>query len=284
MHNIIYFNKNKENGTGRTALYLANTYPLLFKSINIKIEKIPENNKIWRIQNPYLYQYSCIDRINDIIMLRKEFCKVFPGIHVVDGYSYYRKNISSYDSWFPTVYQSNFSRNHTPSLGYYARYCRQQSNLAFKDFIQKIPDEIPIITMGTKECVQDFLYSRKNWKHTYDNEYFWKSCSHYFYYRCSDIEDPFPQNLLEAIQSKHRIISPKDNNRNFSDGIDDFLSCLDVYDETFIESKIGIDCECLESKTWKKFIEELEKNKFRRPSIIYNQNSTLYDWICKKLQ
>ena len=49
MHNIIYFNKNKENGTGRTALYLANTYPLSFKSINIKIEKIPENNKIWRI-------------------------------------------------------------------------------------------------------------------------------------------------------------------------------------------------------------------------------------------
>ena len=55
-------------------------------------------------------------------------------------------------------------------------------------------------------------------------------------------------------------------------------------DNTFPCGKIGIDCECLESKTWKKFIEELEKNKFRRPSIIYNQNSTLYDWICKKLQ
>lgn len=284
MHNIIYFLKNKEKGTGCTATYLQQTYPVSFCAYDYSKEDIPNINRIWRIQNPFLYKYSCIDRANDIIMIRKEFCNKFPGRHLVDGYSYYRNSISKYDGWFPTVYQSNFGCNSLPSIGYYARSCRNESNLAFIDFIKSIPEDIPVVTMGTLEYIQKSLIGRANWRHVYDNDEFWKSCSHYFYYRCSDFEDPFPQNLLEAIQSKHRIISPIDCKRNFKDGIDDFLSCLDEYDDAFIENATGIDCECLNSKTWKKFIENLEKTDFQRQSIIYNQNSTFYDWICKKLR
>ena len=211
-------------------------------------------------------------------MCRKEFAKVFPGRKLVDGYSYYRSNIDKYQCWFPTIYQSNFEVNDVPSIGYYARDIRVQSNIAFVDFIKDL--NVPIITMGDKYCIEKYLWNNKNWRHTYNAEDFWKSCSHYFYYRCSDIEDTFPQNLLEAIQSKHRIISPIDINRAFKDGIDDFLSCIE-YDETYIEDNKGQYCECLDAKKWNSYIHELIETQFKRHSIIYN--GLLYDWICKFL-
>lgn len=212
-------------------------------------------------------------------MCRKEYATFFPGKKLVDGYSYYRKNIDKYQCWFPTIYQSNFEVNDVPSIGYYVRDIRQQSNMAFADFANKLSG-VKIITMGDKECIQKYLQLNPNWTHTYDANTFWKNCSHYFYYRCSDIEDTFPQNLLEAIQSKHRIISPKDKNRTFEDGIDDFLSCIE-YDETFIENNTGKHCECLEASKWSNFIHELANSKFERKSIIYH--GLLYDWICKFL-
>lgn len=211
-------------------------------------------------------------------MCRKEFAKVFPGKKLVDGYSYYRHNVEKYQCWFPTIYQSNFKVNDIPSIGYYVRDIRPESNLAFVDFVKDL--DVPIITMGDKQYIEKYLWNKKSWKHTFDANAFWKNCSHYFYYRCSDIEDTFPQNLLEAIQSRHRIISPKDVKRIHQDGIDDFLSCTE-YDEKFIEGNVGQYCECLEAKTWNLYIHELVKSKFKRHSIIYK--GLLYDWICKYL-
>lgn len=281
--NLIYRLKYNEIGSGITAIYMADTYPDLFQSINYANEDLPKNNRIWRLQNPYFYKTSCVDRINDYVMIRKQFTNIFPGKHLVDGYSYYRQNISQYQAWFPTIYQSYFECNDIPSIGYYARDCRMQSNLAFINFIEKLPHDIPIITMGTKSCIEKYLINNPNWKHTYNNKEFWKKCSHYFYYRCSDFEDPFPQNLLEAIQSKHRIISPKDIFRKHIDGIDDFLSCIE-FDEKFIEDNIGVECELLQSNIWKKYITELVESKFSRNHIIYKEhNNLLYDWICKFL-
>ena len=213
-------------------------------------------------------------------MCRKQYTNFFPGKKLVDGYSYYRTNVDKYQCWFPTIYQSNFLRNEIPSIGYYARDIRIESNLAFIDFITNIPDEINIITMGDKQYIEKYVSTRKNWKHTYNNDEFWKNCSHYFYYRCSDFEDCFPQNLLEAIQSKHRIISPKDNKRTFIDGVDDFLSCID-YDTSFIPENIGKYCDILEANKWSNYIHELVQTKFTRHSIIYK--GLLYDWICKNL-
>lgn len=211
-------------------------------------------------------------------MCRKEYASFFPGKKLVDGYSYYRKNIDKYQCWFPTIYQSNFEVNEFPSIGYYVRDIRVESNIAFIDFVKNI--HVPIITMGDKQCIENYLATNPNWRHTYDSKDFWKSCSHYFYYRCSNIEDTFPQNLLEAIQSKHRIISPKDIKRNFEDGIDDFLSCID-YDISFIPENNGKKCEILEASKWINYIHELTSSKFIRHSIIYK--GLLYDWICKNL-
>ena len=123
--------------------------------------------------------------------------------------------------------------------------------------------------------------NRQNWHHTYDNNDFWKSCSHYFYYRPSTFEDPMPHTLLEAIQSGHRIISPKDDRRTFVDGIDDFLSCIS-YDEKFNKNAIGHKCEWLTSFFWKHMLRPLVESNFSCKMTTIS-NGLLYDWICKNI-
>ena len=124
IYNIIYKIRKETSGCGLAAKYLENTYPDIFKSYDYEVDIIPDENRIWRIQNPYFYKYPCIRRINDFVMCRKEFANIFPGKKLVDGYSYYRKNIDKYQCWFPTLYQSNFAVNDAPSIGYYARDIR----------------------------------------------------------------------------------------------------------------------------------------------------------------
>lgn len=281
--NLIYRLKKNEIGSGITTIYLANTYPNLFCSYNEHENIFQLKNRIWRLQNPYFYKTPFIDRKDDFVMVRKQFLKCVLGKKIVDGYSYYKNNISNYQAWFPTIYQSSFQRNEIPSIGYYIRDIRSESNFAFIDFLSSIPNGVPIVTMGTKEIIQDQLSNRLNWIHTYKNNDFWKKCSHYFYYQCSDFEDPFPSTLLEAIQSQHRIISLKDINRRHVDGIDDFLSCIE-YDDHFIDTKVGKYCKELDSITWRPYIEELVNTKFNRNHIIYKSNSLLCDWIWKFLR
>lgn len=152
---------------------------------------------------------------------------------MTNGFSYLKRHRSIYNYFLPTIYQSNFGISNEPSIGYYARDCRIQSNLEFIRFISYLPKGTKIVTMGTKELIEDKIPVHVEWFHTYDQDLFWKSCSHYFYYRCSDIEDPLPHTVLEAIQSGHRIISPKSKYRQFKDGIDDLLSCI-KFDTEFI--------------------------------------------------
>ena len=125
------------------------------------------------------------------------------------------------------------------------------------------------------------LNNNKNWHHTYSNKEFWRSCSHYFYYRPSTFEDPVPHTLLEAIQSGHRIISPKDDRRNFVDGIDDFLSCI-KYDISFNENECGKKCKELTSFFWRSKLEFLVENSFN-DSLTIKSTGLLYDWICSQL-
>ena len=124
-----------------------------------------------------------IDRLNDFMFLRKDYALFFQNKRILtNGFSYYKDNSDIYATWFPTIYQSNFGINDMPSIGYYAREVRHQSNIAFCDFIKTIPSNVPIVTMGDKSLIEKQLYSNKYWKHTYDNDVFWRSCSHYFYY------------------------------------------------------------------------------------------------------
>lgn len=278
MKNLIYRLKPNEIGSGNVAIEMEKTFPDLFKAFNYKLE-IPKENKIWMLENPYFYKCSLTERLSDYWFIRQEFLNFFPVKALTRGYSYYKNYHHRYTSYFPTIYQSNYQVNEQPSIGYYIRSMRVESNLAFLDFIKNISIDIPIITMGTKECLPE-LSNRINCEHTYDPSYFYKKCSHYFYFRCSDFNDPLPHTLLEAIQSKHRIISPLNPNRNHQDGIDDLLSFID-YDLVFNENKQGQYCDGLQANNWKKYIESVIYSNFSKPCILYNKS--LYDWASKNL-
>ena len=269
-------------GSGLHAKYLMQTYSFLFNAIDYEHEKIPVINRIWLLHKPAFYKYSFVLRKDDVNCVRAECSNQVPGIKATNGYSYFKRHLYCFDQWFPTIYDSHFKVNDIPSIGYYARDMRRQSNKAFIDFIEKIPDEIPIVTMGTKELVERYLCHRKNWKHIYSNDDFWRSCSHYFYYQPSDFEDPFPHTLLEAIQSQHRIISIKDVRRTHVDGVNDLLSCIE-YDDRFIPENKGKFYDILTSTMWKQYMQNIVESKFMlKPNVL--SYGFLYDWMCKEFR
>lgn len=276
MHNLIYIMKPGYKGSGLHAQYLAESFPYNFKSYDLKLGNIPTRDRIWILHNPSFYDYPITARAHDISFVRENFCKAIPGKKMTNGFSYFKRYADQFDAWFPTIYQSNFNASQDICIGYYMRDCRQQSNYAFADFAEQCKG-IPIITMGQIESVPLKLRQNKKWRHTTDNQFFWSSCSHYFYYRCSDIEDPFPHTLLEAIQSNHRIISPIDIGRTHRDGIDDLLSFIE-YDLQFDDSKEGSQCDALDASNWSNIINFAEQNDF--PLLPFSQK-TLYDEFCK---
>ena len=279
MINLIYRLKPKEKGSGLHAIYLQKTYANLFKSINFDEDQIPTKDRLWILHNPFFYNNSLISRKDDYSCLRQEFCSAVPGKHLTNGFSYLKRFYGKYHGFFPTIYQSHFKKNDNISIGYYARDCRSQSNAAFCDFVKSLPQGIPIMTMGQKECIKPKLASNPNWTHTYSNDIFWSRCSHYFYYRCSDEIDPFPHTLLEAIQSQHTIISPIDPRRDFSDGIDDLLSFIPFYtefnDDVDSYSLNGLDA----SKYWMNIMENVVSNGF---CPVEMPSHTFYDWFCRQ--
>lgn len=181
---------------------------------------------------------------------------------MTNGFSYLKSHVGTFKYFLPDIYQTDFGIADEPSIGYYVRDCRIQSNNEFIKFLNGLQLGIKIVTMGTKELIQDKIPSHVEWFHTYDHHLFWKSCSHFFYYRCSDFQDPLPHTVLEAIQSKHRIISPINKNRNFKDGIDDLLSCVN-FDETFKPDKRGEYCSHLDAKNWNRFMYNIAEDGFK---------------------
>ena len=277
---LLYNLKPKEKGTGLMSINMEKTYKGLFCSYNMEGGNPPSENRIWQIQNPYLYDNHKYIKNQDHVFIRDGFINSCVGKKMTNGFSYLKNHRSLYKYFLPTIYQSNFGISDVPSIGYYARDCRIQSNIQFGMFTETLPSGTPVVTMGTKECIEKHISPKVEWFHTYDQDIFWKSCSHYFYYRPSDIEDPLPHTLLEAIQSKHRIISPKSKNRTFYDGIDDLLSCIE-YDENFIEYNIGEYCDLLDTKNWKNFMSKISEDDFL---ISYPVNRpTFKQWIVETL-
>ena len=278
-YNLIYFLKQKEIGTGITSIYLKQTFSDLFNCVNCYTEELPVANRIWRLQNPFLYKNIPLQsRLNDIWCLRSKYCNFFPGKRITNGYSYYKQYQQLYTSYFPTIYQSSFKKATELSIGYYAREMRNESNLAFVEFIKHIPADIPIITMGTKELIENHIPTNRLWKHTYDAAEFWKSCSTYFYYRCSDFEDPLPHTLLEAIQSKHVIISPKSKYRIHEDGIDDLLSCTDFTDK-FTDITENKNTQLLAAKNFKRYLTTLVESAFTIKPKRFNTFKEFVEYI-----
>lgn len=125
MYNLIYKLKPLELGTGLMSVNMEKTYPGLFRSFDVGRDKnIPRENRIWQLQNPYMYGHDCISRNGDYVFIRERFAGFFVGRKMTNGFSYLKRHRGTYKYYLPTVYQSNFGVSDEPSVGYYARNCR----------------------------------------------------------------------------------------------------------------------------------------------------------------
>ena len=121
---------------------------------------IPEEKRIWLLHRPSFYNYLRTLRSDDINCVRIEHINSVVGLKATNGYSYYKRHMSRYDIWFPTIYDSQFEKNDTPSIGFYARDMRDQSTYAFIDFIKSLHVDFPIVTMGDESILKKHLYDR----------------------------------------------------------------------------------------------------------------------------
>lgn len=277
--NLLYVLKKRTGGNGLTAKHLEKSYPELFKAVDAHDDELPEGTNVWILHKPTFYsETGHIANPTDFSMMRTEYCGKYPGIPTTNGWSYLNSSREKFKAFFPTIYDPGYSRlENDIAVGYYYRDMRVDSNIAWEHFVETLPKDVPLVTMGDYHCVFEHVYDGRNWIHTYDSSVMFSRTSHYFYYRPTDFIDPLPHTLLEAIQSGHRIISPKAEKRNFRDGIDDLLSCLHGdYDMRFIPENIGTKPESLSMDVWRPLMEAIVGTGFRKPTYT---RKLFVDWM-----
>jgi len=208
------------------------------------INDIRDNNStlVFITQGTHLYdqKYNFIkSKPTDVVYIRQEHVPKLYNNPVNNGFSYVqirergaskfiRNNDFKYYS--PMFYNFNV-RTHKKEgtvLGYYVRpNLTPDGTLWFIDFLNNLEHPIDLYTMGIYINYKDHP-NVKSQVHTYDRFEFFTNVSHYVYFKSNMFKDPYPNSLMEAVQSNCQIIIP-DNSRKFDDGIDDIISCIDYH-------------------------------------------------------
>lgn len=146
---------------------------------------------------------------------------------------------------------------------------------------------INLITCGDLDyhfCPE--LYTGINfWRHTYDTEDFFNSITHYLCPMSKEFCDPFPNMLMEAIQTNKQIICPKISGRNHKDGIDDLLSLLSGGYHTDINHLDRIyknQNHGLTTENFRSFYNRVIDNNYKNP-LDYHSYRSFYDWCAREL-
>lgn len=217
-----------------------------------------------------------IEAINDVIYIRKEaFLKRLSFLSTYsNGFSTWKSSVIK--TFIPDIYENfsfierDFSK---PVVGFYAcKSIKPDSYVQFIDFVNKtkgidfyvLGDEIPE------------LYSNVNYKHTTDSKKFFKEITHFWYFLSNVFEDPFPNTLLEATLRNIRPIIPE-NKRNFSDGIDDILSCIEFSKDLFDDKIIDNSESILNFSNFESFYKKLIQNNWNL-SVDKIKYKNFYEW------
>jgi len=198
-----------------------------------------------------------------------------------NGFYYYKhyKNIK-YFVPFVTDYNIQSLKKNIPCIGFYIRRNIVPDSFLFIDsFLKECKYKIDIFIMGDDvprfkeyKCVNTY-------EHTYNKDIFFQNITHYMY-PCSKVfQDPFPNSVLEAIQTNKQIIFPNIPYRDHKDGIDDIKDCIKWY-ETFQPNIIYDNKDCiLKAKYFKKFYLNLFENNFE-----YNFDREKYNHFDKWIE
>lgn len=233
------------------------------ENLNEKYKRI-----IFVTQVPSLYHfkisYSRFKNINHILMIRgNQSPSLYNSCN--NGFHYYRS--------YPTIkyyvpFITNYSttkdiiKNEIPRLGFYLRrlIVPDSFSCAIK-LIKELKHKVKIYIMGDPAPEISGLKNVVSYNHTFNNDEFFSNITHYVYPTSRVFQDPFPNSVLEAIQTKKQIIFPEIK-REHVDGIDDIKECIKWHEkfdpDIYYDNK---DCP-LNVESFNKFYMNLFENNF----------------------
>jgi hypothetical protein len=199
-----------------------------------------------------------------------------------NGFHYYKtyKNIKFY---IPSITDfspiENKVYNKNLCLGFYIRRNITPDSVSFiNDFLKNLKIPVDVYVMGNP--APEFLNYKcvNTYNHTYNQIEFFENITHYMYPASKQFQDPFPNSVLEAVQSGVQIIFPEIYGRNHKDGIDDIKDCIYWHKNFNPDIKYdNTDCILTDSK-FKKFFLNLFDNNFEY-SFDRNKYKYFSDWI-----
>ena len=183
-----------------------------------------------------------------------------------NGFHYYKtyKNIKFYIpsiTDFPKI--ENKIKHNIPCLGFYVRRnITPDSLLYINNFLQNLKQTVDIYVMGNPAPEFSKYHCSNTYTHTYDQVEFFKNISHYIYPASKQFQDPFPNSVVEAIQTGIQIVFPTILNRTHFDGIDDIKDCIKWHKDFNPEIDLDNSNCILTNSTFKKFYLNLFNNNF----------------------
>jgi len=226
-----------KRGAFTTAINLANTFQnitFIKEQKNLNLEKLNEQYDliVFLTQSPFKYSFPVnivqLKNINHAIFIRTEYNHPIYNSYT-NGFYYFKNHpdIKNYVPILPKMPKIKMEKPQRPVLGYYVRKSMiPDSYWKFCDIVENYKEQIDVCIMGNHAPELKKYKTVKNYTHTYDNLEFFSKITHFVYPMSSIFVDPFPTSLYEAIQYKKKLIIPT-LYRNFKDGIDDILDCID---------------------------------------------------------
>ena len=206
-----------------------------------------------------------------------------------NGFSFYCSK-KSHRNFIPYVcdYPYSIRKPNELTIGFYLRPGTVTDSFYYlTDYLMTSRKKINLVTCGElnyKFCPE--LYRAINtWKHTLDTEDFFNSITHYLCPMSAEYEDPFPNMLMEAVQTNKQIICPRVEGRNHQDGIDDILSLLSGgwhmnlrnLEKNYINKNHG-----LTSANFYNFNKKIFEGDWEN-QLEYNKYRSFYDWCSCEL-
>lgn len=225
--------KKLKRGAYTKAETLARLFPTKFRSVEISginsIEEIRSTSDklVFFTQTSRMYggKYNqALQEKSDLVFTRPESNLAWFN-STTNGFSVYRT--SNIKQFHPIVVSEQYScsQEDKVTIGIYNRPDIVTDSF---DKLVKFLDKhkVNLITMGEELGISHpHILS---YKHTNDSKEFFSSLTHYYMPMSSMMQDPWPNTLVEAVNSEAQIIVDLVD-RDFEDGIDDILGCIDYH-------------------------------------------------------
>ena len=288
--------KQQKRGAYTEAAALQSKYPdivdVFDANAKLDIDQLHKNydRLIYTYQNPNrLYSKRVLDIRyfeKDIVYIRKDIKTLFK-YKTTNSFSMYRQNQTVFNNFIPMILPTNIkivsdSNDSTNTnkivLGYYLRpQYRPDDFKMFCDFITNLNIYVDLYVIGS--FIYPFNNKTKYIKHiiyTTDNNIFFNNITHYVY-SMSNVFDPWPTTLQEAINCNKQIIILKQN-RSFKDGIDDIMENIKYHTKLDTDVFYNNSNSILNTWNYDKYYRQVFENEF-----LYNFDVDKYkyfsDWL-----